>query len=91
MKWKPEDKHHDVVVNPYTLTFEAGDTQATHVTIWNVTKREVKLKFGGTGRSVRDDLYFAVESMNAEKSINASNEWISRTVEILIIQKQFKA
>ena len=90
MKWKPKDTYHDVVVNPYTLTLVAGDTHGDD-TIWNVTKGEVKSKFGGTGRSVRGDLYFAIESLNTEKSINASNEWISRTVDILIIQKHFKA
>ena len=66
MKWKPEDTHHDVVVNPYTLTLAAGDTHGD-VKIWNVTKGDVKSKFGGTGRSVPGDLYFALESMNAEK------------------------
>ncbi|XP_078312164.1 WD repeat-containing protein 11-like [Crassostrea virginica] len=53
VKWKPEDTHHDVVVNPYTLTLAAGDTHGD-VTVWNVTKGEVKSKFGGTGKPVRD-------------------------------------
>ena len=85
MKWKPEDTHHDVVVNPYTLTLAAGDTHGD-VTIWNVTKGEMKSKFDGTGRFIH-----AIESLNTEKSINACNEWISRTVDKLIIEKQFKA
>lgn len=54
MKWKPEDTHHDVVVNPYTLTLAAGDTHGD-VTVWNVTKGEVKSKFGGTGKPVRGE------------------------------------
>ena len=49
----------------YTLTLAAGDTHGD-VTIWNVTEGEVKSKFGE--RSVRVDLYFALESMNAEKA-----------------------
>lgn len=53
VKWKPEDTHHDVVVNPYTLTLAAGDTSGD-VIIWNVTKGELKSTFSGNGRSVRD-------------------------------------
>ena len=79
MKWKPEDTHHDVVVNPYTLTLAAGDTHGD-VTVWNVTKGEVKSRFGGTGKPVRGKLYF-----NTEKRIDVSNEW---TIEINIIKKQ---
>ena len=84
MKWKPEDTHHDVVVNPYQLTLAAGDTHGD-VTIWNVIKGEVKSRFGGTGKPVRGKLYFAIESLNTEKRIDESNEWISRTIEIKII------
>lgn len=54
-KWKPQDTHHDVVVNPYTLTLAAGDTSGD-VIIWNVTKGELKSTFSGNGRSVRGKL-----------------------------------
>ncbi|XP_062567423.1 WD repeat-containing protein 11-like isoform X2 [Saccostrea cucullata] len=53
VKWKPEDIHHDVVVNPYTLTLAAGDAQG-NVGLWNVTKGETKATFVCKGRSVRD-------------------------------------
>ena len=68
MKWKPEDTHHDVVVNPYTLTLATGDTHGD-VTIWNVTKGEVKSKFGCTVRPVRVEYYFAIESLNTENAL----------------------
>ncbi|XP_048744996.2 WD repeat-containing protein 11-like isoform X2 [Ostrea edulis] len=53
VKWKPEDIHHDVVVNPYTLTLAAGDTHGD-VILWNVTKGEPKSTFVRKGRVVQD-------------------------------------
>ena len=85
MKWKPEDTHHDVVVNRYTLTLAADDTHG-YVTKWNVTKGEMKSRYGGTGRSVRRKLYFAIESLNTKNPKHLMYGMGFK--EILIIRKQ---